>query len=157
MSCWGVFLLGGGTMTTTGYDADFYTWTQAQAEALRARCWGTLDIDHLAEEIEDLGKEQRHAIQSHLRILVLHLLKVVYQRQRRLSWLRSLRNARVEIEARLTVSPSLRQQLPDMLAWAYTRARKAAAEETRLPLATFPDACPWTLEHVLHEDFLPEG
>jgi hypothetical protein len=30
-----------------------------------------------------------------------------------------------------------------------------AAEESRLPLATFPDACPWTLDRLLDEDFLP--
>ena len=43
-------------MSETGYDRDFYAWTLVQAEALRAKDWHTLDIEHLAEEIEDLGK-----------------------------------------------------------------------------------------------------
>ena len=30
-----------------------------------------------------------------------------------------------------------------------------AAEDSRLPLATFPDACPWTLARLLDEDLLP--
>lgn len=142
-------------MSERGYDRDFYAWTLAQAEALRAKDWHALDIEHLAEEIEDLGKSDQRAIQSHLRILLLHLLKVTHQRQQRLSWLRSIRNAREAIELVLHDSPSLRRELPSFLAWAYPRARKAAAEESRLPLATFPDACPWTLDRLLDEDFLP--
>ncbi len=144
-------------MSEMGYDRDFYAWTLAQAGALRAKDWHALDIEHLAEEIEDLGKSDRRAIQSHLRTLLLHLLKVAHQRQRRLSWPRSVRNAREAIELVLHDSPSLRRELPDFLAWAYPRARKAAAEETRMPLATFPDSCPWTLDRLLNEDFLPEG
>lgn len=77
------------------------------------------------------------------------------QRQRQLTWLRSIRNAREEIEWRLQRSPSLRPRLPEFLAWAYPRARKAAAEETRLPLATFPDTCPCTLEQLQDDEFLP--
>jgi hypothetical protein len=62
-------------MTTPDYDTDFYGWTQAQAAALRAQESKTLDWDHLAEEIESLGNEQRHAARSHLRVLLWHLLK----------------------------------------------------------------------------------
>jgi hypothetical protein len=41
-------------MTTPDYDTDFYAWTQAQAAAIRAGQWEALDIEHVAEEIEDL-------------------------------------------------------------------------------------------------------
>jgi hypothetical protein len=53
-------------------------------------------------------------------------------------------------------SPSLRRELPDCLAWAYPKACRAAAEETRLPLATFPEQCPWNLDQLQDDDFLPE-
>jgi signal transduction histidine kinase len=144
-------------MSDISYDTDFYAWTQVQAQALRAKQWEALDLEHLAEEIEDLGKSDRRTIQSHLRILLLHLLKVAYQRQRRLSWLRSIRYAREAIELTLNDSPSLRRELPDFLAWVYPRAHKAAEEETRLPVATFPEACPWLLERVLDADFFPDA
>jgi hypothetical protein len=36
------------------YDTDFYAWTQAQAAAIRAKEVAALDIEHLAEEVEDL-------------------------------------------------------------------------------------------------------
>jgi hypothetical protein len=138
------------------YDRDFYAWTLAQAEALRAKDWQALDPEHLAEEIEGLGKRDRRALQSNLRILLLHLLKVAHQRQPRLSWLRSIRNSREAIELVLGDSPSLRRELPDSLAWAYPKARRAAAEETKLPLATFPEQCPWNLDQLQDDDFLPE-
>ncbi len=36
------------------------------------------------------------------------------------------------------------------------RQLNQAVDETGLPLVTFPEACPWTVEQVLDEDFLPE-
>ena len=68
----------------------------------------------------------------------------------------SIRNSREAIELVLADSPSLRRELPDCLDWAYAKARRAAAEDTRLPLATFPDRCPWTLDQLQDDDFLPE-
>jgi hypothetical protein len=38
------------------YDADFYAWTQEQAELLRKHQWSQLDLLNLVEEIESLGK-----------------------------------------------------------------------------------------------------
>lgn len=144
-------------MTDTGYDTDLYAWTVAQAAHLRAMKWNALDVDHLAEEIEALGNEQRHAVESHLRILLMHLLKWAYQPgRRRRSWLSSMTNARAEIEARLRRNPSLQPELPDFLAWAYPKACRAAADETGRPRASFPQTCPWTLQQLLNDDFLPE-
>jgi hypothetical protein len=144
-------------MTKADYDTDFYTWTQTQAQALRAKDWTALDVDHLAEEIESLGNEQRHAVRSHLRVLLWHLLKWAYQPDHRAtSWRTSILNARAEIADRLEDYPSLRPLVPTLLASAYPRARRLAAAETGLPLASFPEACPWPLAQVLDEDFWPE-
>jgi hypothetical protein len=145
-------------MTTPDYDTDFYAWTQAQVDALRAKDWAALDLPHVIEEIADLGNEQRHAVESHLRILLAHLLKWRYQPQRRRrSWQTSILNARTEITRRLERNPSLQHAWPEMLAWAYPKARQLAASETGLPRATFPEACPWTIAQLQDEDFLPEA
>ena len=85
---------------TTQYDQDFYAWTQEQAALLREGALGELDLTNLAEEIESLGKSDRRALGSHLRNLVLHLIKWHYQPSGRLtgqSWQSSIRNARAEI------------------------------------------------------------
>ena len=66
-------------MTTPTYDTDFYAWTQAQADAIRAKDLARLDIAHLAEEIESLGIADEHAITRQLQRLLQHLLKWQHQ------------------------------------------------------------------------------
>jgi Domain of unknown function DUF29 len=145
-------------MNDPAYERDFYAWTQAQVAALRAKQWLALDVNNLTEEIESLGAGDRRALRSHLMRLSQHLLKWRYQPQRRgESWQQSIDNARLQIELILEDSPSLREFLPKAFAWAYPRGRKEAVKDTGLPLATFPETCPWTLEQLLAEDFLPEA
>ncbi len=64
------------------YDRDFYLWTQAQAEALRAhgRSLDNLDYDHIAEELEDLGSAQRQKAESLIRQIIAHLFKLAASR-----------------------------------------------------------------------------
>lgn len=142
------------------YDQDFYAWTQEQAALLREGALHDLDVTNLAEEIESLGKSDRRTLGSHLRNLVLHLLKWRYQpagRSSGHSWRSSIRNARAEIAVLLEDSPSLRREVSGLLTRWYPLARQDAADETGLPLATFPEACPWTAEQVLDTDFWPEA
>jgi hypothetical protein len=136
-------------MTKTGYERDFYAWLTEQAAHLRAKQWEALDLENVVEVIESLGNEQRHAVESHLRALLLHLLKWTYQpERRRRSWRSSINNARAEIEARPRRSPSLQRELPEFLSWAYPKARHAAADEMGLPPSTFPETCPWSLDQL---------
>jgi hypothetical protein len=138
------------------YDTDFYAWTQAQAQAIRAGAWEAVDRDHLAEEIEDMGASQRHAVVSHLRILLVHLLKWEFQPERQSeSWLHSIANAQIEIETYLEESPSLRPQLPAFVARAYPQARRLALRETGMAPRVFPADCPWAPDQLLNPD-VPE-
>jgi hypothetical protein len=140
------------------YEQDFYAWTQEQAALLREGALQDLDVTNLAEEVESLGKSDRRALGSHLRNLVMHLLKWEYQPDGRLtghSWQSSIRTARDEIAMILEDSPSLAPTVPELLARRYPLARQNAADETGLPLPTFPVACPWTPEQVLDADFWP--
>ena len=140
------------------YDTDFYTWTQAQAAALRAKNWSAVDVVHLAEEIADLGQSIENAIESHLERLLLHLLKYRYdpaQRSRR-GWRLTIRHARREIARLLRKNPGLQHHPARYLAEAYHYARADAPDATGLPLTTFPEACPWPVAQVLDADFWPE-
>jgi hypothetical protein len=49
----------------TDYDEDLVAWALANAALLRARCFSKIDADHLAEELEDVGKSERRALRSH--------------------------------------------------------------------------------------------
>ena len=139
------------------YDTDFYTWTRDQAAALRAKDWAALDIAHLAEEMDDLGSNVQHAIESHLERLLLHLLKWCYDpaQEPRRGWRLTIRHARREIAKYLRRNPGLQSYPTDYLAEAYAYAREDAPDETDLPPATFPEDCPWTIAEVLDADFWP--
>ena len=145
-------------MTTPTYETDFYAWAQAQAAALRAKDWAALDLEHLAEEVEDLRKTERRSVRSQLRLILSHLLKWRDQPDKRTdSWRSTIANGRVLVQEDLEDLPSLAPELESLVAWAYPRARRDAAQETGLPLATFPEVCPWPIEQVLDQDFWPEA
>src|SRR5262245_51690094 len=58
------------------YDEDFYVWTQQQAKLLRARKFEDLDLEHLIEEVEDLGGAVKKSVRSRTRTIIEHLLKL---------------------------------------------------------------------------------
>lgn len=113
------------------YEEDFYAWTREQAAALRRlaveRRNLPLDLEHLAEEVEDLGKEQRNAVRSQLRRILERRLKLEHSpaREPRLGWQASILEALAEIEDRLT--PTLRRDPAARLPALYERARGLAA------------------------------
>ncbi len=95
------------------YDADFYAWTQEQAAALRDKDLGALDLAHLAEEIDTLGRSERKTLRSDLRRLLCHLLKWQYQPEyRSRSWQISIVQARGDIDDDLADDPSCAPSLP---------------------------------------------
>jgi hypothetical protein len=140
----------------TTYDTDFYQWTQQQADLLRQGALSALDIENLAEEIESMGKSGQRAVESYLRNILLHLLKWQYQPERRgNSWRLSIRDGRYQVAKRLRESPSLKPKMADMAADEYPLVREYAANETGLPLVTFPEQCPFTVEEIAG-DYWPE-
>ncbi|MBD1858539.1 MULTISPECIES: DUF29 domain-containing protein [Leptolyngbya] len=139
------------------YLTDFQQWIDQTVERLRDRRWQDIEIEPLIEEIENLGKSERRGITSQLTRLLLHLLKWQYQPQRRSdSWLDSITDARTQIELAIADSPSLSTYPLEQLEISYQRARRQAAQQTNLPIATFPEQCPYGIELVLSEDWLPQ-
>lgn len=137
-------------MTTATYETDFYQWTQQQASLLRQGALSALDVEHLIEEIESMGNSNRFALESYVSNVLMHLLKWQYQPERRgSSWRLSIRNGRRQIEKRLKNSPSLKPQIPAIVQEEYLPAREDAADETGLPLTTFPEQCPFTLDQII--------
>ena len=142
----------------TTYTTDFNKWVEQTAQLLRSRRWQDLDIQHLIEEVEDLGKSERRGVASQLTRLLLHLLKWQYQPQRRSdSWLDSITDARTQIDLAIADSPSLRSHPEEQLKQSYQRARRQAAKQSKMPLEVFPEDCPYALDLVLDEDWLPEA
>lgn len=139
------------------YQQDFYGWTQEQANLLRAGRLSEVDTKHLIEEIESMGRGEKRELEHRLMVLLQHLLKWQFQPSHQgRSWRLTIQEQRREIPDLLEDNPSLKTVLVEVGTRAYAKARKAASQETDLPLKTFPEHCPWTIEQVLKEDFLPE-
>ncbi len=145
------------------YEDDFYAWTQYQAEVLRSL--GTrdnrFDREHLAEEIEDLGRSERDAVRSQVRRILVHLLKLGYSpaREPRFDWTGSIIDARAALDDKL--SPTLRRDLEEALIRLYAVARKQAAVDLlkygeREAAGSLPSECPYTIDRILAEDWYPE-
>lgn len=143
------------------YDEDFYAWTQLQARELR-RIAGeaashSLDLPHLAEEIRDLGKEQRHAVRSLVRQVIIHLLLLQFSsaERPRAAWRVEIIAARNKIADRLTamLQRDLHRRLPKL----YDEAREQATAklEDYGELAVLPEVCPYVLANILHRGWLP--
>jgi hypothetical protein len=138
------------------YEEDFALWSAEQAALLRAGKLDRLDIENVAEEVESLGKGQKHEIQSRLTVILTHLLKWQFQPDASSrSWISSIAMARIEIARVLEDSPSLAQYPLSVLERSYRNARKVALLETKLPPETLPMGCPYSVEQVLDDDFWP--
>jgi hypothetical protein len=140
-----------------GYDSDFYEWCLETAALIRDRRFDEVDLEHVAEEIEDMGKRDKREVGSRLTVLIMHLLKWQMQPERKhTSWRRTIQEQRLQLELALRDSPSLvriaRQEIPAV----YPYAVKKAVTETRLAASLFPKTCPFTAEQILRDDFFPE-
>jgi len=138
------------------YDEDFFEWTRRSAELLRAGHLEQSDIEHIAEEIEDMGKRDLRGLDSRVEVLLIHLLKWQLQPAKRSpSWQTTIVSQRNRIKRLLRQSPSLRRKIYAHLAGDYEDAVNLAVIETGLPPSHFPRECPFTVEQVLDPEFLP--
>ena len=142
-------------------DDDSYNWALNQLEVLRGRRYLALDWDGLAEELEAMAHRDEREVISHLRILLLHLLKWAYAAVRRSerSWTNSIVEARQELSLILDGSRTLANKFPEFLGKAYEQGRARAGAQMNLPKRDwdhlFPTECPWTQAQLLNEDFYP--
>ena len=141
----------------TLYETDFFEWTQRTAEQLRRRRFDETDIEHAAEEIEDMGKRDLRELNSRMEVLVAHLLKWKLQpRKRSNSWRATIVAQRREIAAVLQDSPSLRPRLIAATNSNYAGAVDRAVAETGIEVKKFPLHCPFSNEEILDPRFLPD-
>ena len=137
------------------YDRDILAWSQHQAALLRRVARGErvneVDWEHVVEEIEDVGLSLLNAVQSYLRLMLVHLLKAH-------CWPESLAAGhwRGEIvsfqaDAAQRFAPSMRQKIDVERLYRVAREQVSAASyDGRQPLPS-PEACPFTLDQLLTE------
>jgi len=147
------------------YEQDFNHWIEQHIALLREGKLNEIDVEHLLEELEDMGKSNQNELESRFRVLLAHLLKWQFQYQQLQeqwktftggSWRGSIREQRKGITKKLKQNPSLKRYLAAAVKEAYPDAIDIASDETGLPPATFPHECPYTLEQLLNDNFFPE-
>ncbi|WP_295445700.1 DUF29 domain-containing protein [uncultured Thiodictyon sp.] len=138
------------------YAEDIAAWSREQASLIRQGRFDLVDIEFVAEEIEDVGKSEQRELASRMAALLNHLLKWQLQPERRgASWEITIRNQRLGLSKRLARTPSLNPMLtdPDWQEEIWADALAACAAETGL--VTLPLTCPWSFAQVLTLDWLP--
>ncbi len=140
------------------YEEDYVEWLDVTLAQLQNRDLQHLDWEHLIEEVEALGREQRHKVESYSLKLLIHLLLYQYwQTEKNWSgrgWENEIDNFRLELEI-LLESKVLYNYLLTVLDKNYQKARKNAIRKSQLPAELFPQTCPYTIEQMLDADWLP--
>ncbi|HFD33232.1 MAG TPA: DUF29 domain-containing protein [Gammaproteobacteria bacterium] len=143
-------------MSNATYEGDLYTWSLEQAALLRERKFDQIDLEHIIEEIEDMSKSERRALQSFLETLLMHLLKWQYQpAYQGRSWKFTIIEQRKRIESHLQENPGLKGKLVELTEKAYSYALTGAVRETGLDVNVFPQECPWEYEQFISDNFWP--
>lgn len=141
---------------STHYETDIVAWANEQAQFIRSKHFTQLDLEHLAEEIEDVGKSEQRELASRMAVLMSHLLKWYNQPERQGgSWQRTIKEQRKALGLHLKQVPSLKPKLydPDWLGMVWSDAVALAINETGID--TFPESCPWSIDEILSQDWLP--
>jgi hypothetical protein len=149
------------------YETDFYAWAQDQSAKLRA--WpehlrpNGIDIANIAEEIESLGRSDRRAVESHLRNLLVHLLKLAFSpaSDPRRGWRIEVIETRADLQRLLDDSPSLAARLPALAAKQWPIAREHALADmerdgvTEADIPADPPPFPLDATTLLDSGWLP--
>ena len=138
------------------YDTDILVWSEHQAELLRRLAAGErindqVDWENVIDEIESVGSEQRHAVESLLVQALRHMLKAeAWPRLRDApGWRADARDFRAQ--ARRRFAPSMRQRID--LASPYADALRGLRETMdEQPPVPVPGVCPVTLDHLLSDE-----
>jgi Domain of unknown function DUF29 len=141
------------------YQQDLYAWSKAQADLLRAGRFAELDLEHLIEEIEDVGGALRRSVRNRIRSIVEHLLKLEHSpaAEPRAGWRATARTQRVRLRDALT--PLLHREVANDLGELYRDARALAEGALRdhgehAAADALPESCPYTLDQIA-SDWLP--
>jgi hypothetical protein len=147
------------TETKSLYDTDYNLWILETVKQLENRDLDNLDWENLIEEVLSLSRSDKRKLESLLMRLIEHLLKLGYWESERNynqnHWRREIRNFRKQIKRELKASPSLKNYLFQIFDELYQDARELLADDSGLPIKTFPENPIASLEQILDETWLP--
>ena len=155
-------------MTPQGlYERDLYGWTQETARLLREGRFEKLDIKNLVEEVEDLGRRERRELCHRFTAVMEHLLYIAYLTRDPArdghGWRPSVKEARRRARDLLKDNPSLKHELDQLIAKAYSYATLRLERKSELmhregkisgaiSEEELPSRCPWTARELFEEE-----
>lgn len=141
------------------YEQDFYGWLQTTIQHIHKGELDSVDWKNLLDELEDLGNEQKHKLESRLLVLFEHLLKLAYWEQERdynrRGWEGTIVEQRKQLKRLLKKSPSLNPYFLKVFEDCYQDARDITIVKTGLNSDRFPSTPILTPEQALDETWLP--
>jgi hypothetical protein len=146
-------------VAAASYYKDVILWSNEQARLLRAGRFAELDIEHLADEIEDVGKSEKREFASPMAVLLAHLLKWRVQPEKRSpSWRATIDVQRKRLALAIKQTPSLKAAMRDR-DWredVWLDALAQVCRDTGLVYEDLPEASPWTMEQAADAEFWPD-
>ncbi|NEP55959.1 MAG: DUF29 domain-containing protein [Symploca sp. SIO2G7] len=139
------------------YETDEYLWLEATISLLKTNSLEELDLEHLIEELESLGKRDLNKVRSLLRQIIVHLLLLEYwqeeQERNHRHWQGEITAFRADLRDALTTS--LENKLKEDLEFIYRTALKIVLQKTGLPQNTIPDNCSYSFQQLLDDNWYP--
>ncbi|WP_375382812.1 DUF29 domain-containing protein [uncultured Sphingomonas sp.] len=133
------------------YEEDFAAWLGAQAALLRARRFDELDIEHLVDEVESVGRSEFRAFASSIELIIFHMLKWDFQPELRgTSWRKSIRDQRRSAAKLLVDNPSFKLRIVEAVELAYIGMPEAVNDETGVPAYRLPQSCPYSWDEIMN-------
>jgi len=145
-------------------ERDYVAWLAEQAAAMRRlaeqRADIPLDLELLAEEMDDMARELRAACASHTATIIQHLLKLRYSpaEEPRRGWENTMRSARLDRRKRITttIGNELEDELEELYRLARSNARNDLEQFHEKEVAErLPRHCPYILEQIRDPDWWP--
>jgi hypothetical protein len=138
----------------TLYESDYIQWLEETAKCLKSRQLDALDYDNLIEELEDLVRSEKRAVESLLEQIIRHLLLYQYWTAEREynanHWEAEILSFRNQLKKRLTAN--LHKHLQENLAEIYQDAKDYVRAKTKLN--DLPEQNPFSLSQLLDKNYL---
>jgi hypothetical protein len=141
----------------TLYEIDDHAWLEETINLLKAKQFTKLDLENLIEELEDLGNEKKHRVESFLEQILRHSLLLQYWTTERdynkAHWESEILSFQTQLQRYLTTN--LRNHLEQSLPELYKNALKYCVRKTQGSVK-FPEENPYSLADLLNPDWLPD-
>jgi hypothetical protein len=143
----------------TLYDDDILLWSEQQAAAIRKlgatarNLPNELDIENVAEEIESVGRSELAAVQSYIRQIFLHLMKLAGKADSQAADHWRIEIAGFHSDMMDRYAPSMRQRIDIEKLWRAVRDQLMLTEDSaqRQLIAGLPARCPFSLDDLIAE------